>query len=285
MQLLTWIIALLTAVAAVKCLLLWHSERRRHGDCLAARHQLVRKLKDLEEDERRKEALRETTEEKLRGYLQLMDALINTISNPIYFKDRDGVFQGCNRMFARTILGLTRDRIIGQRHQDLPEQIPPDLAARYQREEIKMIEKRGFHSFEAPVSCADGIRREFLFNLAPVLDSSDETGGWVAVLADLTEKNRAVQDRMRREKLESVLETAGAVCHELNQPLQTLSGYTELMAVKIDSEQPTADYLAKMMDQIERMRGITDKLQGITRYETVNYTDSSKIIDIHHSSE
>ena len=285
MQFLPWIIAVLSVAAAVKCLLLWHSERKRYGNCQASHHQLGRKLKDLEADQRSKEVFRKTTEEKLRTYLQLMDALINTMPNPIYFKDRDGIFQGCNKMFARTILGLTRDRIIGQRHQDLPEQIPPDLAARYQREELKMIEKRGFHSFEAPVRCADGIRREFLFSLAPVLDQNDKTGGWVAVLADLTEKNRAVQDRMQREKLEGVLETAGAVCHELNQPLQTLSGYTELMAVKIDSEKAAVDYLAKMMDQIERMRDITDKLQGITRYETMDYAENSKIINIHQSSD
>ena len=285
MQVLPWIIVALSLAAVVKCLLLWRPESKRYDVCQTSCHKLRLALKDLEKDRRSKEAFRENTEEKLRRYLQLMDALINTMPNPIYFKDRDGIFQGCNKMFARTILGQTRERIIGQRHQDLPQQIPPDLAARYQREELKMIEKRGFHSFEAPVHCADGIRREFLFSLAPVLDSNNEPGGWVAVLADLTEKNRAIHDRLQRERLESVLETAGAVCHELNQPLQTLSGYTELLVVRIGAQQAGADYLAKMMDQIERMRDITDKLQGITRYETMDYTENSRIINIHQSSE
>ena len=108
--------------------------------------------------------------------------------------------------------------------------------------------------------CADGKRRDFLFSLAPVTDSHGEIGGSVAVLSDLTDKNRAAQDRMNKEKLEGVLETAGAVCHELNQPLQALSGYTELM------------------------RDITDKLQGVTRYETTDYAGNTKIIDIHKSS-
>jgi PAS domain S-box-containing protein len=285
MRFLPWIIALLSVAAAVKCLLLWRSEHRQYHKSLASRRRLGRKLSQLEQEQRRKKTFGEATEEKLRRYLQLMDVLINTMPNPIYFKDGNGIFQGCNKMFARTILGLTRDRIIGQRPQDLPQQIPPDLAARYQREEIQMIQKRGFHAFEAPVHCSDGIQREFLFGLAPVLDSNNEAGGWVAVLADLTDKNRAIQDRMQREKLESVLETAGAVCHELNQPLQSLSGYTELMAVKIDSQKAAADYLVKMMDQIERMRDITDKLQGITRYETVDYAGNSKIINIHQSSD
>jgi PAS domain S-box-containing protein len=125
---------------------------------------------------------------KLRGFLQLMDTLLNTIPNPIYYKDDQGVYQGCNKMFAKQVLGLTRDRIIGKRPQELTDAMPSDLAAVYQREEHIMLDKAGFHTFEAPVQCADGQRRDFLFSLAPVLDHEGRPDGSVAVLADLTEK-------------------------------------------------------------------------------------------------
>jgi PAS domain S-box-containing protein len=226
----------------------------------------------------------EQVEEKLRSYLQLMDTLINTIANPIYFKDAEGVYQGCNQVFARQILGLTRDRIIGKRPQELPDQIPADLAAVYQREELKMIEKEGIHTFEAQVQCADGQRRDYLFSQAPVMDRRGERSGSVVVLADLTEKNRAAQDRIQKEKLQGVLETAGAVCHEFNQPLQALSGFTELMAVKL-TDHDARVYIEKITAQIERMRDITDNLQGITRYETTDYVGHTRIIDIHKASE
>lgn len=224
------------------------------------------------------------TEEKLRSYLQLMDTLMNTISNPIYFKDADGVYQGCNNVFAKQILGLTRDRIIGKRPLELPQQIPVELASAYQREERKMIEKAGFHTYETKVQCADGQRRDFLFSLAPVIDLQGELNGSVAVLSDLTDKNRAAQNHMQKKKLEGVLETAGAVCHELNQPLQSLSGYTELMAMKLAGHE-ARPYVDKLSAQVERMSNITDKLQGLTHYETTEYVGSTKIIDIHKASE
>ncbi len=226
----------------------------------------------------------EQTEEKLRSFLQLMDTLMNTIPNPIYFKDAEGVYQGCNKVFAKQILGLTRDHIVGKRTQELTDQIPADLAATYQREEYKMIDKAGFHAFEAKVQCADEQRRDFLFSLAPVIDRHGEISGSVAVLSDLTEKNRAARNRMQKERLEGVLETAGAVCHELNQPLQAISGYTELMAMKLDGHDAYS-YIEKLTVQIERMRDITDKLQGVTRYETKDYAGNMKIIDIQRASE
>ncbi len=242
-------------------------------------------IHQLEENHSQKEVQREKTEEKLRSYLQQLDVLINTISNPIYFKDEQGIFQGCNQVFARQVLGLTRDRIIGNRAQDLPEQIPPDLAALYHHQEMVMLGNADFHAFEAQVQCADGNRHDFLFSLAPIQNQKGTTLGTVAVLSDLTDKNKATQDRLLKEKLESVLETAGGVCHEFNQPLQALSGHLEILAVKMKTSSEAMDHIEKALGQIERMRTITDELQGITRYETSAYAGNTKIIDIHKSSQ
>ena len=226
----------------------------------------------------------EQTEEKLRGFLKLMDTLMNTIPNPIYFEDADGICQGCNRVFAKQTLGLSRDRIIGKRLQELPGQVATDLATAFQREEFKMTDEADFQVFEARVQCANGMRRDFLFSLAPVMDHKGNLDGRVAVLSDLTDKNRAAQDRMQKEKLEGVLETAGAVCHEFNQPLQAISGYTDLMAAKF-SNQEIRPYIENLTTQIKRMRDITDKLQGVTRYETKGYVGRTRIIDIQKASE
>ena len=279
-----WIIILLLIGLGVWGL---HQYRRQNLKIQKLKHSLLeinQQTHTQKERHTQNKARWEQTEEKLRSFLQLMDTLMNTIPNPIYFRDAGGFYQGCNKVFAKQILGLTRDRIVGKRPQELTDQIPADLAAVCQREEYKMIDKAGFHTFETKVKCADGQRRDFLFSLAPVMDGQGEISGSVAVMSDLTDKNRAARNRMQKEKLEGVLETAGAVCHELNQPLQTLSGYTELMAMQLDGHAAHA-YLEKLTAQIERMRDITDQLQGVTRYETKDYAGNMKIIDIHRASE
>lgn len=285
MPLSVWFVVVVSIGVAAWCL---HGLRRNHQRLAKLQKTLQEatlNIRHLEEDRHNREVRRETTEEKLRGYLQLLDTLINTMSNPVCFKDQHGFFQGCNHVFAKQVLGLTRDRIIGKRPQQMPEQIPSDLAATYQREEMRMLEKGGFHSFEAQVRCADGVRRDYLFNLAPIKNHKEEAIGSVTVLSDLTEKNRATRDRLLKKKLEGALETAGGICHEFNQPLQALSGYLEILAVTSDTPAEASACVAKALDQIERMRRITGKLQGITRYETMAYAGDSRIIDIHKSSE
>lgn len=87
-----------------------------------------------------------------------------------------------------------------------------------------------------------------------------------------------------KEKLQAVFETAGAVCHELNQPLQVVSGVTELLLLDVKNTDPHYEKLMTLMEQTERMGEITNKLMKITRYETKKYL-KSKIVDIDKASK
>ena len=181
-------------------------------------------------------------------------------------------------------MDISRAEIIGQRSQDLTDQIPSDLAALYQLNERKMLLKGGVHNFEAEVPCSGGIRREFLVNIAAINSDQGHAMGSVGVMLDLTEKNRAARDRFQKEKLQGVLETAGAVCHEMNQPLQTILGHTELTLADVSPDNPAFLSLTKISKQIDRMAEITHKLQSITYYKTMDYDSKTKIIDIHKAS-
>lgn len=277
-----WIIVLLILLPTVAaCWLARETSRlrarlKRLSRTAQSKHKYYQ---DLESHHEGEADLKERTAEKLRSYLQLMDTLINTIPNPIFFKDVDGVFRGCNQAFARDIVGLTRDRIIGRTADDLSGQVPSELVAGLQRD--------GAHrkAFEAEIPCADGRRRDFLFTTARVSGEGLETAGSVGAMQDLTEKNRAARERAQKEKFQGVLETAGAVCHELNQPLQVISGYAELMLVDLSEGDKHYGLAEQILEQVERIADITGKLQKITRYKTLDYDRHTKIIDIHQSSD
>jgi len=89
---------------------------------------------------------------------------------------------------------------------------------------------------------------------------------------------------LENEKLQAVFETAGAVCHEMNQPLQVLSGVTELMLLETKKSDRHYEKLMTLMEQTERMGKITNKLMKITKYETKKYL-KGKIVDIDKASK
>lgn len=95
---------------------------------------------------------------------------------------------------------------------------------------------------------------------------------------------RMEQERINKEKLEGILEMAGAVCHELNQPLQILSGYTELLIRALPAANPLRRRAGDVLKQVDRIGVLTKKLMGITRYETKSYSGNRRIVDIDKSS-
>ncbi|MGD9216031.1 MAG: DUF3365 domain-containing protein [Desulfobacteraceae bacterium] len=103
--------------------------------------------------------------------------------------------------------------------------------------------------------------------------------------------NRQIKFRLQAEaesrdlaKLQGVLETAGAVCHEVTQPMQAVTGYCELLLMKIDDDSPHYKHLNAIREHVERLSGITTKLMKITRYASKDYPNG-KIIDIDKASE
>lgn len=84
---------------------------------------------------------------------------------------------------------------------------------------------------------------------------------------------------MEKEKLSGVLEMAGAVCHELNQPMQVASGLTELLLLDIPPDHKLYEKLKTIKKHVDRMGVVTQKLMRITSYETKAHV-KGKIIDI-----
>lgn len=90
---------------------------------------------------------------------------------------------------------------------------------------------------------------------------------------------------VEQEKLRGVLEMAGAVCHEMNQPLQAVSGWSELILMKMGKDDPNYEKFMKIREGISLIGELTRKIMGISRYRTKSYLDeTSRIIDIHDSS-
>ncbi len=79
-------------------------------------------------------------------------------------------------------------------------------------------------------------------------------------------------------------EMAGAASHELNQPLQVISGYAELLLRELPEDHSHYEYIQEIKKHIDRLGEVTRKIMRITKYETLDYIDGVKIIDIHKAS-
>jgi signal transduction histidine kinase len=111
-------------------------------------------------------------------------------------------------------------------------------------------------------------------------DQDGKPVGGVVNLRDITDRKLAEAERLKREKLQGVLEMAGAACHELNQPLQATYYLLEEL---LDETQ--SSYVRKTKQQLDIIRAIIRKIENITIYKTMDYVKGERIVDIEKASE
>ncbi len=103
-------------------------------------------------------------------------------------------------------------------------------------------------------------------------------------IEDMTEAKHHEQIRLEKEKLSAVLKTTGGICHELNQPLMAILGFSDLLLEDLPTDHLQRINLMEIKAQVERLGRITTKLMSLTRFKTKKYL-SGEIIDIHAASD
>lgn len=116
-------------------------------------------------------------------------------------------------------------------------------------------------------------------------DPYDPLSWTIATIMDISARKTAEREKVEREKLQGVLEMAGAVCHELNQPLQAILGYSDLLTMTRTRDEPEKvnQHIDSIKSQTARIGDITKQLSNLTRYKTIDYPGNTRIVDIWNS--
>ncbi len=133
------------------------------------------------------------TERKLKASLSFQQTLIDAIPIPIFYKNENLIYTGCNRRFA-TFLGKPMEAIIGKNVYDLA---PRKLADTYHQKDLELLRNPGIQVYEYEVDASDGGRRMVIFNKATFFRPAGEIGGMIGAILDITERKQAEHEKDR----------------------------------------------------------------------------------------
>jgi PAS domain S-box-containing protein len=170
----------------------------------------------------------------------------------------------CNKSVNR-MFGYSVDEVLNQKTDVLYFDRRENPHKRH--EIYEMLESEGFH-----VGLATGRKRNGqTVPLEIVTGRLSKGNGAVLLLRDITERKGVEEERMKRERMEGILETAGAVCHKLNQPLQSISGFSDLVMMEVEEGNSLHGYAKGIKNQVQRMGELTMALLTIEdRYKIIS---------------
>ncbi len=175
---------------------------------------------------------RKLVEKDLSNRIKFDKVLLDTLPNPIYYKNTDGKFLGCNLSFAK-LFNHKKEEVIGKTAYDF---YPEDIDKRNVQVDEELLKTQGTKTSEMTLHFNDKMRY-FILNKA-VYENIDETiGGIVCIMDDITQRVQEKQFLIQQSKLAEMGDMVAAIAHQWNEPLVELSAQVQDIALSFQLEE------------------------------------------------
>lgn len=206
-------------------------------------------------------------EARLGDQLDFQKTLLDTIPNPIFYKNDNGQFTGANAAFE-SVVGLTPDEIIGKSPFDIDR---PDLAERYDPQDRAVGMGKRRYSYETQKTFADGKKHHVMIEKAQFENADGKTTGVAGVIVDITRLKEAEQElQIAKEIAESASQAKSsflaAMSHEIRTPMNGVTGMVELLE-KTHLEREQRNMLRTVRESAEALLRIIDDILDFSKIE------------------
>jgi PAS domain S-box-containing protein len=164
--------------------------------CLAKRCIAMKSIeREIREHRDNLEQMVAVRTETINNQLHFQQNLIDSIPTPVFFKDRELTYIGCNVAFAE-YMNCAREQILGKSEQDIMSVEDAEL---HHKMDLQTLKKKSC-AYESTISLRDGGVRRVTICKAVFKNIDSTIGGLIGTIFDITERKKAEDKLMLRSR-------------------------------------------------------------------------------------
>jgi PAS domain S-box-containing protein len=214
---------------------------------------------------------RKLAEETLRKY----ERIVSTTHDQLALINRDYVFEAVNESLLRAHR-KKREQIVGR---TVAEVMGKSLFRAQIRSRLDQALSGKTLNFQESLDFAAIGNRIMDVTYLPMFDTSGRVEGVVLNYRDITETRKMEKQLMQSQKIESIGILAGGVAHEINNPINGIMNYAQLIIDRSEKGGPATALAGEIIHETERISGIVRNLLTFARHEKQPYS-SAHMADI-----
>ena len=211
----------------------------------------------------------------LNKSISLLDALLDSVPDLVFYKDLDGVYIGCNLAFEELVNTPEKD-LIGKSDYDLFSKDKADL---FREKDQQMLESGRPQQNEEWVDYSDGRHRLMNTLKTPFYTAEGELIGLIGIARDITLLREQEEQLRGSRKMDALGKLTGGIAHDYNNMLSIILGFAELLEIKLADQPPLKRYASKIIIAGQRGASLTSKLLTFSRATPENIES----VDINHA--
>jgi PAS domain S-box-containing protein len=255
-----------------------------------------------------KSRLLSNTYNELKEMKDLLTNVTDAASDMIFYKNKDLVYIGCNREYAK-IWNLHMGDIIGKSNFEL---FPPDIANRYTNQDKKVLKGESIDDYRWSKN-HKGEKRYIYVKKTPIIDSQDNIIGVLGIVRDITAQ-KSMEDSLKsfnqklesevqvktenlqksldelennKKQLESLLLTKDKfiqnISHELRTPLNSIINFTYHLQLSLNNDltkEEMRDKLERILKNSKQLLDIINIILNISKIDSKSVQINSKSISL-----
>lgn len=149
----------------------------------------------------------------------LANTLLDTLPNPIYYKDTQGSFINCNRAFEELVCA-SKEEIIGKSAYEF---FTEEISSRHKIIDKKILQTHGTYVDDVIFYTKSGKIKYFTLIKSIYINIDKSIGGTVCVMTDITKDTKDKEILVQQAKFSEMGEMIASIAHQWNEPLVELS--------------------------------------------------------------